>query len=71
MTSKYNIMEEIRSYFIEIFIRLNDIEKKLKENPREEMIAQYSRLMEEEALKNKENLDRLYGGERYTTTEGL
>jgi hypothetical protein len=30
----------------------------------EEMIAQYNRLMEEEALKNKE--DRLYGDERYT-----
>ena len=63
MTFKDN-MEEIRSYFIEIFIRLNDIEKKLKENPREKMIAQYNRLMEEEALKNKE--DRIYGDERYT-----
>ena len=30
----------------------------------EEMIAQYNRLMKEEAVKNKE--DRLYGDERYT-----
>ena len=33
----YNNMEDIRSYFIEILFRLNDIEKAIKDQRREEM----------------------------------
>lgn len=55
MTSKDN-MEEIRSYFIEILLRLNDIEQEI-----------LNQRKEKDTDRNTDrNTDRLYGGERYT-----